>query len=139
MNWRTKRRNNADRRRNWNSIFLKGNRKDQKRGTTQRKRGGKALPCEVEMDLSGNPKENMMKSSLGNTKELHRAVLEHSEHQEDVKLYGRLPDYDDSQCYDLGREDILRQIGMGIYVNIHRPSWKTLKHHLFTIKPPNDI
>ena len=87
------------------------------------------------MDLSGKPaRRNMPKSSLGNTKEVHRAILENSKQQEDVKLYGQLPDYDDFQRYDLRQEDILRQIAMGVYANFHRPSWKTPKHHLLMIK-----
>ena len=63
----------------------------------------------------------MMKSSLGNTKE-HLVVLEDSKQQEDVKLYGQLPDYGDFQGHDLGREDILLQIALMIYANFHRPS-----------------
>ena len=78
----------------------------------------------------------MLQSSLGNTKEAHLVVVEDSKQKEDVKLYGKLPDYDDFQCYYLGRDDILRQIALGIYDNLHRPSWQTLKHHLFTVKNP---
>ena len=37
------------------------------------------------------------------TKESHLAVLDNFKHQEDVKLYGQLPDYGDFQCYDLGQ------------------------------------
>ena len=58
--------------------------------------------------------------------------------QEDVKLYGQLPDYD-CQGYDMGQEDILRQIDLGIYSNFHRPSWQTLKHHFLMIKIPKNI
>ena len=78
----------------------------------------------------------MLKSILGNTKEVRQVVLENFKHQEDVKLYGQLPDYDDFQGYDLGKEDILRQIALGIYSNFHMPSWETMKHHLFTVKIP---
>ena len=44
----------------------------------------------------------MSKSSPGNTKSVHLAAFDNSKQQEDVKLRGQLPDYDDSQRYDLG-------------------------------------
>ena len=46
-------------------------------------------------------------------------------------MYIRLPDYDDFQCYDLGVGGVLSQIAHKIYANFHKPSWRTLKHHLF--------
>ena len=61
-------------------------------------------------------------------------VLGDFKKQEDSKLYGRLPDYDDSQRYDFGQEDILRQVALRIYDNSHKPSWQTLKHHFLTVK-----
>ena len=76
---------------------------------------------------------NMPKSSLGNTKEAHLAVLENSKQQEDVELYGQLPDYDDFQGYDLGQEDILRRIALGICDNFRKPPWQAIKHHLFPV------
>ena len=72
----------------------------------------------------------MLKSKLGDTKEAHLAVLEDYKKQEDVKLYGQLPDYDDFQCYDMGGGDILRQVSLRIYANFHKPSWETLAHLL---------
>ena len=45
---------------------------------------------------------NMLRSSLGNGKESHIAVLDNFIQREDVKLYIQLPDYGDSQRYDLG-------------------------------------
>ena len=44
----------------------------------------------------------MLKSALADTEESNVVFLEDSEMQEGVKLYSQLPDYDDSQCYDLG-------------------------------------
>ena len=73
----------------------------------------------------------MSKSSLGNTTEAHLVVLDDSKQREDVKLYSQLPDYDDFRCYDLGREDLLRQVTRRIYANFHKPSRRTLKTHLF--------
>ena len=106
-------------------------------GRPRSTRRSKALQWEVEMDLSGKaPRRNMLKSSLGNTKDAHLVCLEDFEQKSDVKLYGQLPDYDDFQVYDLAQEDILRQIALGIYANFHRPSWGTLKHHLLTVKIP---
>ena len=45
----------------------------------------------------------MLKSRLGDTEEANLAVLEDSKKREDVKLNGQLPDYDNSQCYYLGK------------------------------------
>ena len=81
----------------------------------------------------------MSKSSLGNTKEANLAVLDNPKHQEDVKLYCQLPDYDDFQCYELGEADILRQVSHRIYANSHKPSWQTLKHHLFSVGIPKKL
>ena len=78
----------------------------------------------------------MLKSSLEDTKEAHLAVLEDSKKQEDVELYGQLPHYDDFQGYDLGPDDILRQVALRIYDNPHRPSWQTSKHHVIAVKIP---
>ena len=69
------------------------------------------------------------------TKEAHFAVLEDYEKQEDVNLYFQLPDYDDFQCYDMGKDDILLRVALRIYGNFHKPSWQTLKHHLLRQNP----
>ena len=70
---------------------------------------------------------------LKNTKEAHLAVLCDFKHQEDVKLYRRLPDYDDFQGYDSGKEDLPRRDAHRIYANFHKPSWQTLKRHLLPV------
>ena len=49
-------------------------------------------------------------------------------------MYGQLPDYDDFQRYDLGAEGVLCQISHKIYASYRKPSWPTLKHHLFMAK-----
>ena len=46
-------------------------------------------------------------------------------------MYIQLPNYDDFQCYDLGAGGILGQIAHKMYADFHKPSWKTLQHHLF--------
>ena len=56
--------------------------------------------------------------------------------QEGVKLYSRIPDYDDFQGYDFGEEDILRQVALRIYSHFHKHSLQALKHHLFAVKFP---
>ena len=45
----------------------------------------------------------MLRSRLENRRASHSAVLDKFKQREDVKLYIQLPDYDDFQCYDLGR------------------------------------
>ena len=105
----------------------------------KKKRREKAKPLEDGLDLSGEfHRGNMSRPSLGNTKEANLAVLGNFKHQEDVKLYGRLPDYDDFQCYDLGQGGILHHVARRIYANIHKPSWGTLKRHLFQANFPRN-
>ena len=87
------------------------------------KRGGNALPLEVELDLSGEfSRKEMLKSSLGSTKESHLAGLDDFKQQGDVKLYSQLPDYDDFRGYDLGIDKQLEEIAKRIFVNLHKPS-----------------
>ena len=81
----------------------------------------------------------MSNSSLENTKGVHLEVLDNSKHQEDVKLYAQLPDYDNSQGYALGKECILLQVAQRIYANFHKPSWRPLKHHLFSVGRPKKL
>ena len=59
----------------------------------------------------------MLRSSLGNGKEAHLAILGNFKHQEDVKLYIQLPDYGDFRCYDLGRGHTLNRVARRIYAN----------------------
>ena len=81
----------------------------------------------------------MLRSSLENTKEAHLAVLGNFKHQEDVKLHGQLPDYDDFQGCDLGQEDISHHVAHGNYANFRKPPWRILKHHLFSANVPKKI
>ena len=68
------------------------------------RRREKAKSLEVELDLGGGfSRKSMFRSSLGNEKEAHLAVSGKFNQKEDVKMYIRLPDYDDFQRYDLGR------------------------------------
>ena len=48
----------------------------------------------------GDSTGGMSRSSLENGKEAHLVVSDNSKHQEDVKMYAQLPDYDDFQGYD---------------------------------------
>ena len=81
----------------------------------------------------------MSGSGSGNTKEAHLAVLGNSKQQGDVNLYGQLPDYDDSQSYDLRQEDISRQVAQRIYANPHKHSRRTLNRHLFLARVPKKL
>ena len=56
--------------------------------------------------------------------------------QEDLKTYSHLPDYDDFQGRDLGVESFLSKIAQKIYADFRKPSWRTLKHHLFAVEIP---
>ena len=95
----------------------------------------KAKPLEVELDLSGKfHRKSMAMSSLENEKKRISAVSEKFKQKEDVEMYIQLPDYGDFQGYDLGPGDTLNQVGRKIYANFRKPSWQTLKHHLFSAK-----
>ena len=76
----------------------------------------------------------MWRSSLAGEKEEHVVSVNDFKHQEELKMYSRLTDYDDFQRYDLGVGGILSQIAHKVYDNSHKPSWETLKHHLFMAK-----
>ena len=54
--------------------------------------------------------------------------------QEDVKLYSQLPDYGEFRGYGLGFGEQLEKQQLPFFVNFHKPSWQTLKHHLSTAK-----
>ena len=92
------------------------------------------------MDLSGNPTgQNILKLRLGNTKGAHLVVLENPEQKEDVKLYGKLPDYGDFQGYDLWIEAVLSRIARGIYAYFHKPQWGTSKRRVFMAEIPKKL
>ena len=48
----------------------------------------------------------MMRSSLENGNNARTVSVNGFKHQEDLKMYIQLPDYADSQCYDLGADGI---------------------------------
>ena len=54
-------------------------------------------------------------------------------------MYSQLPDYDDFRGYDLGIDEQLERAATLIFANFHKPSWQTLKHHLFTAKAPRKL
>ena len=54
-------------------------------------------------------------------------------------MHSLLPDYDDFRGYDLCIDEQLEQIAALIFANLHKPSRKALKHHLFTAEVPRGI
>ena len=73
----------------------------------------------------------MWRASLEDRNEARIVSVIDSKQKEDLKMYIRLLDYDDFQCYDLGVDGILSRIAHKIYANFHKPSWGTSQHHLF--------
>ena len=72
-------------------------------GRPKKKRTGEAKSLEVELDSGGViSQKNMMRSGIGIKKGAHLVVFGKFKQKEDVKMYIQLPDYGDSQCYDLG-------------------------------------
>ena len=72
----------------------------------------------------------MPKSGLGEEKEDHAILAENFKHQEALKMYEQLPDYDEFQGYYLGIDSEFPQMDGGVYANFHMPSWQTLMRHL---------
>ena len=81
----------------------------------------------------------MLRSELEESNEANAVLRSEFSQQEDVKLYSQLPDYDDFRGYDLGIDEQLELAATLIFANFHKPSWQTLKHHLFTAKVPQKL
>ena len=56
-----------------------------------------------------------------------------------METYSHLPGYREFQRYGLGIDAVLSQIAQKIYANSHKPSWQTLKRHLFTVGIPKKL
>ena len=82
---------------------------------------------------------NLLRSNSEESKEANAVLNDEFSQQEDVKLYSQLPEYDDFRGYDLGVDEQLGEIAHQIFVNFHKPSWQTLKHHLFVSKIPKKL
>ena len=58
--------------------------------------------------------------------------------QEDVKIYSRLPDYDDLQGFDLSNETDVASISRRIFTGFAKP-WLTIKRQLFNAHFPTKL
>ena len=67
----------------------------------------------------------MLRSNLEESNEVNAVLRSEFSQQEDVKLYSRLPDYDDFRRYNLGIGEQLEQTATLIFANSHKPSWQT--------------
>ena len=96
---------------------------------------------EVEQDLSGvvafTGKYALIRFRRRN--DAHVVLAENFIQQGDFKMHIQLPGYDDFQCYDLGIDTILSQIAQKIYTDFHKPSWQTLRRHLFMAQIPKKL
>ena len=73
--------------------------------SSNEKRSKKATPSDVELGLGGKfHMGNMPKSRLGGGKEDRTISAGHFKHQEDLEMYGQLPDYGEFQGCDLGMD-----------------------------------
>ena len=73
------------------------------------------MPLEAELDLSGKfPICDMPKSGLEGEKASRTISVGDSEHREDLKTHGQLPDYDEFQGYYMGAYSELRHADGGI-------------------------
>ena len=103
-------------------------------------RRGEAKPLGVALDLSGAFSRKICRDPVwGKENEAPIVLMTDFKHHVDLKMYSRLPDYDDFQRYDLGMGVVLSQIAHKMYANFHKPSWQTSKHHLFTAEIPKKL
>ena len=65
----------------------------------------------------------MLQANLGSYPEANRALLGEFKTQEDVKIYSRLPDYDDFRGFDLYTEIELSAISERILKGHPKTSW----------------
>ena len=63
---------------------------------------------------------NMLKSGSGGEKESRTISVGDFKQQEDLEMYGQLPDYDEFQLYVLGIDTDLSKIGEKMYASFHR-------------------
>ena len=54
-------------------------------------------------------------------------------------MYSQLRDYDECHGFGLSGETDLTAISYRIYERFSKPSWLTLKHHLFAMRIPNKL
>ena len=81
----------------------------------------------------------MLKSAIGDTAEVHQAILDEFKIQEDVKMYIQLPDYDDFLGFYLPSESALAAISNRAYAGFLKMTWSTLKHHLLSSFTPKKL
>ena len=72
-------------------------------------------------------------------KEAHAILVGNFKPQDDLKMYGQLPDYDEFHGYDLEIDSELSQIAGNIYANSRIQSWETSKRHLFLVGIPKQL
>ena len=82
---------------------------------------------------------NIPKSSISDTQEVNKVLLGECMVQEDVKMYSQFPDYDDFRRFDFPNGTDLTAISKRIGGVISKPSWLTLKHHLFSMHIPKKL
>lgn len=73
----------------------------------------------------------MPKSGICDTQAANRVLLDALKIPEGVEMYMQLPDYYDFHGFDLPSKADLSAISKRIYEGFAKPSWPTLKHHLF--------
>ena len=81
----------------------------------------------------------MIKSGLDVEKAPRTMLVGNSKHQEDLEMYGRLPDYDEFQGYDMGIDTDLSRIAEKMYADFHNPPWVTLKRPSVMVEIPRKL
>ena len=73
----------------------------------------------------------MLKASLESSPPSNQGLLDEFKIQASAKMYCRLPDYDNSQGFDLSDEVNLAATPKSTMVGFPKPSWLPRKHYLF--------
>ena len=101
----------------------------------KRRDGGSSSEKEIDL-LAKYSFQNMSNVSLDSYAEANLLLLGEFKVREDVKMYGRLPYYDDLHGVDLSNELEFSAISKRAHTGFPNPSWITLKHHIFNARAP---
>ena len=97
------------------------------------------MPLEVELDLSGKFYMGICPNRVWGEKEDHAILGGGFKNQEDLEMYGQVPDYGEFHRYDMRIDSESSQVGEKIYADFHKPSWQTPKRHLFLAGIPQKL
>ena len=81
----------------------------------------------------------MLKSGVRNHPDVNRMLHGEFNIQEDGRTYSQLLDYAEFRGFDPPNEMELSAISEGLSAGFPKPSWLTLRHHLFRMRVPKKV